>query len=108
MAKFEIKKSDSGKYYYHLKASGNHEIILAKNNYLSAEDCLNAVLSVKNHASNDTYYHQLNSSDGQFYFHLKDHAGNILGRSEMYTTKAARDHGMSVVKAQAPDAPVHN
>lgn len=39
-----------------------------------------------------------NSKNGQFYFNLKAANGEIIGTSEMYTTKGACDNGIDAVK----------
>jgi uncharacterized protein YegP (UPF0339 family) len=46
------------------------------------------------------------ASAGQFMFNLKGRNGEPLGRSEMYTSAAARENGIASVKANAPRAVV--
>ncbi|WP_118973917.1 YegP family protein [Taibaiella koreensis] len=106
MAKFEILQSDKGTYYYHLRATGNHEIILHGTQYATKSDCRAAIDAVKANAPYDSRYERKDSVDGQYYFRLNNSAGTMAGMSEMYRSKASRDHGIDLVKAQAPDAPV--
>jgi uncharacterized protein len=108
MAKFEIKQSDKGTFYYRLKATGNHEIILTKNRYETKADCIADIYSVKSYATDDTLYSRRTSTDGQFYFHITNLTNDITGVSELYRTRASRDHGIELIKAQAPGAAVED
>ncbi len=45
---------------------------------------------------------------GQYGFNHVATNGEIIGRSEKYTTAQARDHGLQVVIREAPDAPVQD
>jgi len=42
-------------------------------------------------------------NNGQFYFNLKAGNGQIILKSEGYTTKAACDNGIASVRTNAPD-----
>lgn len=44
------------------------------------------------------------AKDGQFYFNLTAKNGQVIASSEMYTTKAACENGISSVKENAPAA----
>ena len=63
---------------------------------------------VKTNASFDTRYDGKITSNGQYYFVMKAANEEIIGVSEMYTTEAARDNGIEVVKRDAPNAPLEN
>lgn len=107
MAVFQISpNATKGNYYYHLRANGNHEIILRGENYESRQGCENGVLSVKANAPYDYRYERLYSADRKYYFNLKGANGQVIGTSETYETGAARDHGIELVKAQAPTATI--
>lgn len=108
MAKFEIKSATNNEFYFHLKASGNHEIILRSEFYKSKNGCENGIDSVKENAPFDSRYERLYSANGQYYFNLKARNGEVIGTSEMYTTGTARDHGIELVKSQAPSATVED
>ena len=51
---------------------------------------------------------QIFQSSGQYWYHLRADNGEIIGRSEKYTTAQARDHGLQVVLREAPEAPVED
>jgi hypothetical protein len=104
MGYFKLFKSDkNGEFYFNLKA-GNHETILASEGYKARTGAENGIESVKSNAPDDSKYDRKEAKNGQFYFNLKASNGQIIGTSEMYTTKAARDNGIESVKNNAPGA----
>jgi uncharacterized protein len=105
MAKFEIRQSSNKEYFFHLKANNNH-IILRSEQYKTKSGCEKGIDSVKANAPIDSRYERLYAASGQYYFNLKAGNGEVIGTSETYTTSTARDQGIELVKAQAPDADV--
>ena len=106
MGYFKLFKSDkNGEYFFNLKA-GNHETILSSEGYKSKSGAKNGIESVKKHAPDDSNYERKEAKNGQFHFNLKASNGQVIGSSEMYTTKAARENGIESVKKNAPDAEI--
>lgn len=106
--KFQIFQSKlNNEYYYRLRA-GNGETILSGEGYTTKQSCENGIASVKENAPYDSRYDDEISSNGQYYFNLKAANGEIIGTSEMYTTRAARDNGKEAVKDDAPDAEIED
>lgn len=106
--KFQVFQSTkNNEYYYRLKA-GNGEPILSGESYKSKQGCLNGIASVKKHAPDDNNYQRRDVSSSNFTFNLKASNGEIIGRSENYTTKAARENGIEAVKCDAPTAPIED
>ena len=103
--KFEVKKSSDGQFFFNLKAS-NGEIILMSERYKAKSGAENGMKSVKTNAPNDIRYDRLMSADGKAYFVLKAANGEIIGKSEMYSSASARDIAIESVKKNAPDAGV--
>lgn len=107
MAKFQIFKSTSNsQYYYHLRATGNGQIILSSEGYTTISSCKAGIDSVKANAPYDSRYDKLYTSYRQYHFNLKASNGQVIGTSESYTTSYNRDNGVDLVKAQAPNADV--
>lgn len=103
---FEIFKSDkSGKLYFRLKA-GNGEIILQSEAYEQKAGVQNGVNSVINHAQEDSNFERKVAKDGQDYFVLKASNGQIIGKSEMYKSKAGMENGIASVKKNASTSSV--
>jgi uncharacterized protein len=103
--KFELKKSDSGKFMFNLKA-GNGKVILTSQMYRAKAAALAGIESVKQHAADDANFQRKTSAQGQPYFVLKAANTKVIGNSEMYTATAARENGVASVKNHAPDAAV--
>jgi uncharacterized protein YegP (UPF0339 family) len=104
---FEIKKAKDGEFYFHLKA-GNGQIILASEMYVAKASAENGIESVKKNASNDSLYERKDTKNGQFMFNLHAVNHQVIGTSETYTTKEAREGGIASVKENAPSAPIHD
>ena len=102
--KFELSKSKNGKFLFNLKA-GNGQVILTSQMYDAKSDAAQGIESCKANAALDERFARAVSTSGQPYFSLKAGNGEVIGRSEMYTTEAARDNGIDSVKSNAPQAP---
>ncbi len=102
-AKFELKKSDSGKFHFNLKAA-NGEVILSSEMYESKSAAENGIASVKANASLDAQYERKASVNNQPYFVLKAANQQIIGKSEMYSSAASCENGIASVKKNAGEA----
>ncbi len=101
--KFELKQGASGKFSFNLKA-GNGQVILTSQAYTSKSGALNGIESVRKHAASDEYFERKESKRGEPFFTLNARNGQIIGKSEMYKSVAARENGIESVKKNAPDA----
>ena len=102
-AKFELKKSKNGKFFFNLLAT-NGQIILSSEMYEAKASAENGIASVQKNAADDGRYERLTGKDGSPYFTLKAANGHIVGHSEMYSSVAARDIGIASVMKNAADA----
>ena len=102
--KFEIKMASDGQFIFHLKA-GNGEIILASERYKAKAGAQNGVKSVQTNAPLDDRFERRTSKSDQPYFVLKAANHEIIGVSEMYSSKSAMEHGIRSVQKNAPTAP---
>jgi uncharacterized protein YegP (UPF0339 family) len=103
--KFELKVAKNGKYYFSLLA-GNGQNILQSEMYESKAAAENGIASVKKNADNDALYSREESKNGEPYFTLKAANHQVIGKSELYSSKASMENGVESVKKNAPDAPV--
>ena len=101
MSTFQIFAS-SGQFWFHLRAD-NHEIVLASEAYNAKASAHTGIAAVKANCRPDQF--QKFFAADQFGFNLVAANGETIGRSEKYTTAQARDHGLSVVISEAPQAP---
>ncbi len=102
--KFELKVAKNGKYHFNLLA-GNGQIILSSEMYESRSAAENGIESVKKNAADDARYSREESKNGDPYFTLKAANHQVIGKSEMYSSKASMENGVESVKKNAPDAP---
>jgi len=102
-AKFELKKSSNGQYCFCLKA-GNGEIILSGETYGAKGVAENGIESVRINAPNNSRYERKTSVSGEPYFILKAANGEVIGKSEMYSSTKAMEEGIESVKRNAPRA----
>ena len=103
MAKFQIKKSSDGQFYFNLLAD-NGEKILTSEMYKAKPGALNGINSVKTNAPNDARYERKMSKGGKPYFVLKAANNEVIGTGEEYSSESARENGIQAVKREAPMA----
>lgn len=103
--KFIMTKAKNGEYMFNLWAVNGRIILTGSETYTQKQNCNKGIESVKNHADNDKYYERKTAKNGvQYYFTLKARNGQVIGKSEMYESAAARDNGIEAVKRDAPRA----
>ena len=103
--KFEISKRSNGEYQFNLKA-GNGQVILTSEGYGDKGGCTNGIESVRKNAASESNFERKTAKDGSPFFNLKAGNGQVIGKSEMYSSEAARDNGIRSVMENAPDAAV--
>lgn len=101
--KFELKPTASGQFMFNLKAS-NGQVILTSEQYKEKRGAENGIESVRTNAPLDERYERKESKRNEPYFTLKAANGQVIGMSEMYSSKAAMENGIESVKNHAPDA----
>jgi uncharacterized protein YegP (UPF0339 family) len=107
MGYFTLKTGSNGQYYFGLHAS-NGENILQSEGYISKQSAENGIASVRANSQFDGRFDRRTSSSGQYYFVLKASNGEILGRSEMYSSRAMMELGVQSVKTNAPAAAIRD
>ncbi len=105
--KFELKRAESGKIMFNLKA-GNGQVILTSQMYEDLSGAENGIASVQTNAPLAERFDLKVSAKGEPYFTLLAGNSQIIGRSEMYSSEAARDNGVASVMANAPGAETIN
>ena len=101
--RFVLRRSGA-KFNFILQAEGNFETLLVSESYESKASAEKGIASVKTNAPIDARYDKRTSTKDQPYFVLKGGNGEIIGNSQMYSSPAARDKGISAVKENAPGA----
>ncbi len=102
---FKLDTAKDGQFFFNLKA-GNHETVLTSELYKQKQSALDGIESVKKNSQVDAHYHREVSKKGQDFFHLVAANGQVIGKSEEYSSKSAMEDGIAVVKKIAPTAEV--
>ncbi|MEM7675866.1 MAG: YegP family protein [Myxococcota bacterium] len=105
--KFDLKKSSNGKFMFNLKA-GNGQVILTSEMYEARSGAENGMESVRKNGPDENRFERRESKKGEPYFVLKAGNGQVIGRSEMYSSTQAMENGIASVMKNAADAKVED
>ena len=106
-AKFDLKQGTSGQFMFNLKA-GNNEVILTSELYKQKQSAIAGIDSVKANAGDDTRYERKTAKNGQTFFVLTATNGQVIGKSEMYSSISAMENGIQSVKKNGPLAEIED
>lgn len=97
---YEISSTANDKYIFNLKAE-NQKVVLTSQVYEQKQSALIGIASVReNGISAENFEHKV-SVAGEPYFVLKAGNGEIIGKSQMYSSLAAALVGVASVQANA-------
>jgi len=96
-ARVEVEQGESGQFHFNVFAK-NGEIILSSEAYTTKAAAWNGAFAVQAAAADAANFTILNSSDERFYFTLTANNGEIVGVSQMYTSRQAAQDGIASVK----------
>ena len=99
-AKFELKKTSAGGYFFNLKIGGG-EIILTSEMYQLKSNAEFGIRSLKTLADDDGRYERKRAKNGLLFFVFKASNGEVIGRSELYPSTLAMENGIESVKRNA-------
>jgi uncharacterized protein YegP (UPF0339 family) len=106
-SKFDLKQGGSGQFLFNLKA-GNGEVILTSELYKQKQSAIVGIDSVKANAGDDTRYERKTAKNGQAFFVLTATNGQVIGKSEMYSSVSAMENGIQSVKKNGPVATIQD
>jgi uncharacterized protein YegP (UPF0339 family) len=95
--------SASQPYHWVLKAP-NHQVILSSENYATKDAALNGISSARTNSPSDARYQRLTASNNSPYFNLLAANSQVIGTSEMYSSKQMMEVGIAAVKKYGKDA----
>jgi uncharacterized protein len=107
LTKFDLKQGGSGQFMFNLKA-GNGEVILTSELYKQKQSAIVGVDSLKADAGDDTRYERKTAKNGQAFFVLMATNGQIIGKSEMYSSASAMENGIQSAKKNGPVATIQD
>lgn len=94
---FELSKSSDDQFHFVLKA-GNAETILTSQFYSTKAAAEGGIRSVRANSADDENYERKTATNDKAYFNLKAVNHQVVGTSQMYTSEASRETGISSVK----------
>lgn len=97
MGKFVINRAANGELTFNLKAD-NFQILLTSQIYSSRQACFNDIESVRTNCTDDRRYERKKTVDNKHFFVLKGPNGEMIGKSELFTSLAAMENGIKSVK----------
>ena len=101
--KFEVTKASDGRFMFNLKAD-NGIGILTSQMYEAKASALQGIESVRVNSQTDGQFERSSSTKGEPFFTLKAVNGQVVGRSQMYSSAAAMENGIASVAKNAPAA----
>ena len=101
MSKFIISTRINDEFQFNLKAE-NGQVILTSQGYTTKASCENGIESVRANSAAIENFECSKSSDNRDYFNLKAANHQVIGTSEMYSSKTAMDTGIASVMKNAP------
>lgn len=104
-ARYSIKLDAGGQWYFGLYAK-NGELVLRSERYLTEAAALNGAFSVADNGASLARYQVKATASGKYYFVLTATNGQVIGTSEMYTSKYNAERGRNAVIALVPQVPL--
>jgi uncharacterized protein YegP (UPF0339 family) len=101
MGKFVITKRKDQEFQFNLTA-GNGEVILTSEGYVQKASCYKGIESAKVNSQDDFKYHRRTSANKKDYFVLKAGNGEIIGVSQLYSSKESMEEGIISAKSNVP------
>jgi len=103
-ARFRKFVGNDQQFYFSLIAP-NNEIILQSEGYKSRANRDNGIQSVRTNATNPGNFHIKDTKNGRWHFTLNSaHNGQVIGQSQVYSSKPAAEQGIAAVMKDAPIA----
>ena len=95
--KFVLKDGAKGSFRFNLCA-GNGQVVLTSESYNTKAAAKNGIASVGKNCDNDACFERKVAKNGKPYFNLKSTNGQVIGKSQMYASKAAMEKGIRSVR----------
>lgn len=104
MKKGYYKLIGKGGNWHFVLVAPNHEIIMTSEIYKSQQKAEKGIASVQNNSQDPGRFERRNSIVGEPYFNLLAGNGEVIGTSEMYSSKQSRDGGINAVTLYGANA----
>jgi uncharacterized protein len=101
--RFVIERTEDGEYRFRLRA-GTEQVMLTSEPFVARDRAYHGVEAARACATADQRFMRRISRSGGAYFVLTTTSGQVIGKSEVFTTAAAAEKGIESVRADAPRA----
>lgn len=106
MGIFEITLTKYGEYQFQLIAD-NGQVILNSECYVTKENCLNSIASIRRNAKDDTKI-KCRAISGKLYFELTGTNGQIIGNGLKYESLASLINAIEFVRSFSETALIND
>ncbi len=100
-ARADVFAGANGRFYFNIHAR-NGEVVLSSQGYDNEEGALNGAFSVVDNGATTARYALKQASDGRWYFTLTATNGQVIGVSQMYSTKSNATRGRDALITLVP------
>ena len=100
-ARVEVGQGESGQYHFNMFAK-NGQVVVSSESYTTEAAAYNGAFAVEAAASDATAFAVKTAADGRFYFTITALNGQVVGMSQMYTTKASAQAAVTSVAKLLP------
>lgn len=95
---FELFQAADDEWYFNLKA-GNGHVVLRSEGYVSKQGAENGIDAVERHAIDMAFFELREAANGEWYFVLEAGNHEVIGVSELYSSKWNAKRGAETVNA---------
>jgi uncharacterized protein len=96
-ARVEVLESTAG-FRFNLHA-GNGQVVLSSESYTTKAAAWNGAFAIQDAAAREGSFAMKTSTDNRYYFTLTAENGQVVGVSQMYTSRTAAESGIASVKS---------
>ena len=100
-ARFDVFRGVDGRFYFNLHAA-NGAIVLSSQGYGDESNALSATFSVANYGTDAARYDIRESADGGYYFNVTAANGQVIGTSEVYSSRSNANRAAASIQALLP------
>jgi len=101
-----LKKSSATEPFSFAFLDNDGKTVVRSENYKARDSAMGGISSVKKNCRDDAHYELKQSSNDKYYFNLKSSNGQIVATSVMFDSDARRAEMIALLKNAAESAPV--
>ncbi|MDP1520250.1 YegP family protein [Porticoccus litoralis] len=99
MSRFELNKSDDGKFNFSLKGDNGETLLVNSKPYFSKGSAMSDISSIRNNCEYEDRYER-KEANGKYFFNLQAANHAVLGVSEEYPNEQMLEDAIALAKSQ--------